>query len=65
MQSCSAEAVGVVVVVGGDVHVVLGWRLVAGLVVVGRVRVVRVGLPVVDAARVVEPVWAEPLERAF
>ena len=54
-----------VVVVGGDVHVVVGWRPGGRLVVVGRVRVVRVGLPVVDAARGVEPVWAEPLVCAF
>ena len=55
----------VVVVVVGDVHVVLGRRPGARLVVVGRVRVVRVNLPVVDAARCVEPSRAESLESAL
>ena len=54
-----------VVVVVGDVHVVLGRRPGARLVVVGRVRVVRVGLPIVDVARGVELLWAEPLERGL
>ena len=54
------------VVVGGDVHaVVFGWRLGAVLMVVGRARVVLVGLPLSDAARGVELVWAEPLERGL